>query len=165
MEERLWKIFNNVNRWLEFAEKKNALMMTFIGVQLGVSKYIVKEPGIVMKIGIGFLLFGFLVTVSSFLPKIKISKRRRRKRRGIGNLIYFGDIAGYSIEDYIEALETAYKGTIKGNKINKDLADEIVINSRIASRKYNCFKLAVRFLLIGQILFFGAYLIQHFFKS
>lgn len=164
METKLWQIFNNVNRWLEYAEKKNAFIMTFIGLQLTIGKFLVDKPNTLMVIAIGFLGLGFLITVISFIPRIAIPKWLKcscmifeKKTSEKDNLLFYGHIAKYPIDEYCKAMADYLNGDIQGNKLLEDLCEEIVVNSKITYTKYRCFKITVWFLFGGQVLFLASF--------
>lgn len=64
------------------------------------------------------------------------------------NLLFYGDVASIeTTERYIELSINRYffgKGMTLVNKLVYDLASEVLINSRITIKKYNCFKNAVK---------------------
>jgi len=164
METKLWQIFNNVNRWLEYAEKKNAIVMTFIGIQLTIGKFFVKKPDTLLIIGIGFLALGFFIIMFSFIPKFTPPKwlkfmgiTAKKKNPMKDNLLFYGDIVKYSVTEYCNAMEIYLDGKVKGNKLFEDLCEQIVTNSCIAYAKYKFFKIATWFLFVGQMFFITSF--------
>ena len=59
------------------------------------------------------------------------------------NLFFFGDIANYSADEFVEALYHASNTKPAINKIQCDLAGKIITNSRIGLRKFRLFTVAV----------------------
>lgn len=69
------------------------------------------------------------------------------------NLLFYGHIAKYSADEYVEAMEKYLKGAIKNDKYLTDLCLQIVANSTIAAEKFELFKLNFWFLMIAEIFF------------
>ena len=44
MEDKLWRIFNNVNHWLDHGERKSSILLTFIGIQLTIGILPIEGP-------------------------------------------------------------------------------------------------------------------------
>ncbi len=161
MDEKLWKIFANVNHWLEYAEKKNAVIMTVIGLQLTLGKLLITKVDTLLMVAGGFLILSFLITVKSFIPKIKIpgflkflSTNPESKISETDNLLFYGHIAKYSVDDYCKKMETYLGEKVKGVRLLENLCEQIVVNSGIAYSKFKHFNMSIWFLFAGQILFF-----------
>jgi len=69
MEDKLWRILENVNKWLDYAERKNTILLSFIGIQLTVWKTFIKVPNGWLIAAYVFLGICFLVTLISFFPQ------------------------------------------------------------------------------------------------
>lgn len=129
--ELLEKIFSNVNSWLNFAEAKHAANIALVVacldmiISAGTINVLTCSICILLICSGGCSLF-------SFYPKLNEG----------GNLLYFEKIKSYSKQDYLEEVKNTYlqNSTDDLDDYLSDLADEIVINSRITSRKYKFFQ-------------------------
>lgn len=160
MEEKLWKIFKNTNKWLEYSEKKNALLLTFIGIQLTLIRLFSNEVKGLSFLSFTILSICFILAIISFFPKTSIPKNTynwgfpKNSINKNDNLIFYGDIAKYNAEQYISAMETYLNGEISNDKYLVDICTQIVINSEISLVKFIIFKAAIWLMGVGQLLFF-----------
>ncbi len=151
MDDKLKDIFSIVNDWLRFAEAKSATLIAGnAGLIFGISRLISTfqiEGGL-----LAYLLFSiFLCSVSlviclfSVMPSLKMPWDK--KPTGINeldNLLFYGDIAKYTPVAYLEKLATFIgEENIKLNNYHKNIADQIIVNSVIACKKYAYFKNAI----------------------
>ncbi|NUM78330.1 hypothetical protein HUU40_28545 [candidate division KSB1 bacterium] len=104
MQEQLWKIFDNINFWLNYAERKNSLLLTVIGLQITAINLFSSEIDWILKVSLALLFLGFLVTLFSFFPRTRTQiLNHSSKRKPIGpldNLLFYDDIAKYSLDEY-----------------------------------------------------------------
>lgn len=159
MGQELWRIFHNVNTWLKYAEKKNTYIITFIGAQITIMKFLNCPLNIWLKISFIFLGLCLLICFCSFFPKTSITSwlyyfsKTDESPKDNDNLLFYGDIANYTIDKYTEKMEKYLGTSIKGNKYFEDLCNQIVINSSIAKAKFNFFKISFWFILLGEASF------------
>lgn len=159
MDDKLWKVFENINRWLDFAERKNGLLVTFLGVQLSFQKAFFKEVDGWFLASIVFLGLCFLLVMVSFYPKIRIPDwlfywaDGSGKASGGDNGLFYGHIAKYSQRDYIAFMEKALGETIAGDKFREDVCGQIVINAGVADRKYRLYQLSAWLMIPGEVCF------------
>lgn len=129
------------NYWLSFAEAKNGAIIAINVALIAVLITIFDKAHTFCVIAISC----FLV----FIPKTK-SRPEEKKMISDGelNLLFYGDVASIgTTERYIELIINRYfsgKEMVLVNKLVYDIASEILINSRITVKKYNCFKNAVK---------------------
>lgn len=161
-------IFENTNRWLAFAESKNGVLLGVNGLFLfkmldwlnGVEDSILntKMIWILLIIFISttlLILKSFFPNCSSFIDKeIDTCKESNGYSR---ILIFYEDISKYeSSKIYLMDIYKYYfKVDVDLKELTKhelDYAKEILINSRIASYKYKCFKWALKFNGFGILL-------------
>jgi hypothetical protein len=113
-------IFNNVNKWLEFAERKNAYIFSFFSLMVIFTPFIGKLTSInsLLKISICifyvFYIVAIVFTLLSLFPKTNIPQDmvkngRDKKITERDNLLFFGDISKYSVQEYINVLIKEYK--------------------------------------------------------
>lgn len=160
--EDLKYIFQNVNNWLNFAELKNGALLVFSsGVIL--ARFQIRYCNSVLiysilnVISIVSILLGILLSALSFSPKINKVKVKVKKTDIGKNLIFFNDIMQYkSSDEYLKDIYiNYYQLDVNISDLNskeKHLAEEIFENSKITFKKYNLFKWALRFSLLGIIL-------------
>lgn len=159
MEQELWKIFDNVNKWLQYAEKKNTFIITFVGAQIAIIEFFKCPLDSWLKISFIFLGLCLFICFCSFFPKTSITSwlyyfsRASELPKDTDNLLFYGDIANYTVDKYIERMEKYLGITIKGNKYFEDLCNQIIINSSIAKTKFNFFKISFWFMLLGEASF------------
>lgn len=166
MEEKLWKIFENVNGWLKHAENKNRIVMGFVGV-LSIILYLIEnrlqlvfEQKILFTISYGTFLIAWISIIISLFPRTKISKKQMEEGGNIklsdsDNLLFYGHILKYSIQEYKEKLIEKYTLKIEQleNLFIDDLIGQIIINSQITQWKYCSFKVSSISLGIGLLSF------------
>ena len=152
MKDRLQYIFSLVNEWLKFGESKNAaLLAADTALALGLVKMLqssVLSNQIVIlyvSISIPILALAAMVCLISFIPQTAIPWLSTSSRpKETDNLLFFGDIAKYAPKSYVEALyKQAEKAIDKVDAYEEDIAEQIIVNSRIALRKYKLFNTAI----------------------
>lgn len=159
--EELWRIFSNVKSWLEYAERKNTYIFTFVALQITLIKLLgVKLDHWQILVSIFVLVLSVVVTMLSFLPRTRISEaiyswvESSGKPRDADNLLFYGDIVKYSVNDYITALDKKYfEGSVRGQNYLEDLCCQVVVNSGIANSKFQLFKIAATLMAIGEVFF------------
>lgn len=176
MEEKLKEIFGYVNNWLNFAEAKNAAILTVsIGGLFGISSY-EDKINIICYIILMILLIGsILSSLMSFYPNLGNSKiefiskyllymaeifdNKKSVSNNIKIKIFYGDIA----RNYSEETEEEYVKNLYNDYYNdtpaiitlqeKEYAKEIIINSKITKNKYDYFKISLNLLIIFMFCF------------
>lgn len=137
------------NYWLSFAEVKNGAIIAINVALIAVLITIFDKAHTFCVIAISCFLVSCLLSLISFIPKTK-SRPEEKKMISDGelNLLFYGDVASIgTTERYIELIINRYfsgKEMVLVNKLVYDIASEILINSRITVKKYNCFKNAVK---------------------
>lgn len=157
--ELLWKIYGLVKSWLEYAEKKNAILFTIVGLEMGALKFLETQlDSKYLAITLIMLAAAFFVALVSFCPKTDrlffLKKAHPPEDLGDANLLFYGDIKKFSIDSYIDAIEKRYGIEVRDDRLAKDLCDQVVILAQIASSKFTMFKVALFFALLGQISLF-----------
>lgn len=152
----LWKIYDTVKSWLEYAEKKNAVLFTIVGLEMGVLRFLGKEMNYKhLEVTLSILLIAFILALASFYPKTDrlffLLKTQPHPTAEFLNLFYYNDIRKFNLESYITAIGKRYEIELKDKKLAEDICDQIIILSKIASSKFGLFKLAFYFAIIGQV--------------
>ncbi len=162
-EERLFKVFSNVNDWLKFAEAKNAMMLAFNAASIyGITKTydleLVKDNSFLsyyLFFVIVQLAFSSICALISFAPRVKIIKGGYYASGNIANTLFFEYLkTKTTLEIMNEINKTQYD--LKENlppDFEKDIAEQIRQNSIIASRKYSYFTIAVWITISAYITF------------
>jgi hypothetical protein len=155
----LWKIFDTIDNVLKYAENKNTYILTFIGTQLTVIKFLNMHFDFWLKSSLLFLALCVFLVICSFFPKSEITAwlyylaNLHRKPAKNDNLLYFGDIVKYSVDEYIDRLEQMMGKKIRGNEYFEQLCRQIVINAEIANEKFNIFKASFGLMMFGELFF------------
>ena len=166
--ENLWKIFYNINNWLEFSEKKNSLLLsinsiflTFLTIYLRfyVSSNQLKEFRCALILFLVFLLISIFFALVSFFPKSKLSAFSTIRvgddlEIDTRNLVFYAHIATFSKQEYILALKNRYGDHFIESNLDKDIVEQILINSEIVDAKFTLFKRGFFFLVLELITLF-----------
>lgn len=151
--ESLWKIYNAVNEWIKFSDTKAAVVLATNGVVLSIFfsnilKYI--KPLFLYQVLTSFvILFIIIGTVAGILSIIYaifclIPDTGSYKSK---SLVFFGDIAQFDTPE--EYSKEAKKELFNELNLKDHIFQEIWINSRIASDKYDNVKLSIKLLGIA----------------
>lgn len=154
--DRLKFIFDNVNNWLKFAESKNAALLVANSVFIfQVFRILTDNKNTGRFVYICLLVCVVLAAISaclcllSFIPKISIPSSCTGEcvPEENANLIFYGHIAKFTFKRYWEALRTQniISEEYVQDKFLAAIANQIVINSKIALTKYIFFKIAIWF--------------------
>lgn len=149
-EEQLYRVFNNVNDWLKFAEAKNAMIIAFnsasiYGItQLFSLKYLQESETLFnyLIVVIVILVFSTVSSLISFAPRVKIIKGGLYAPSNISNVLFFEYLKTKTNNEIIQEI-TGVSNANSYATIEKDIAEQIKQNSIIASRKYSYFTIAV----------------------
>jgi Family of unknown function (DUF5706) len=161
VERQLSELLARVIDWLKFAEAKNTGAVGLSSTGLGVIvTFLVAGPPIPTMAGVGLgigalaLMLSLLLTVASFLPSTNLEKHlvgERERPTARDDLLYYGHLARYEPRALVEAIAEMYfdqEGeTYAPNKLDIDLAAQIVTNARITVRKLALYRYSL--LLFG----------------
>lgn len=157
---KLKYIFDNVNNWLKFAESKNAaLLAANSAIVFGLIRtQDLFENSLLhyyFVICIVLATFSACICLLSFVPKIKINSifQETSVQAENLNLLFYGHIAKFTPEDYLKALQDGHIITEEAiqDRFCTDIANQIVVNSKIAQTKYIFFQLAIWFTVAAVI--------------
>ena len=152
-------IFDNINQWLIFAESKNGVLLGINGLFLfkmldnlnGVEESILNTKMIWLLLII--FIVATIIILKSFFPICSVFEDKPvnlcKETDDSKILIFYEDISKYENSSmYLRDLYRYYYDTdidLKDLlKYELDYSKEILINSRIASYKYRCFKWALK---------------------
>jgi len=159
VDTALWKIFDTVDMALKYAESKNTYILTFIGTQMTVVKFLNLHLDFALKTSLIFLGITVSLCICSFFPKSEVTAwlyylaNMHHKPSERDNLLFFGDIVKYTHNGYIDKMEKMMSTEIRGNKYLEQLCLQIVENAEIANEKFNIFRASFGLMLVGEIFF------------
>lgn len=152
---------------VKFAEAKNAALLAFSsGWTIAISNLMAKEgdaPGAyadVLPISGSLFLVAALISLYSFIPKVKLSdffSGENRLSREL-NLLFYGDVSEVNIADYPARLKARYLPAEKQSATDaylSDLSCQIHVNSTIANRKFAMFKRGAWATLLALLILVG----------
>lgn len=178
-------IFNLINSWLAFAEAKNGIILSIFCGLLYTFHSQINEYNIVLSCTIYFLFFlGIFISLTSFYPNLtksdlkeinsiflkianfKIWHRETTDNQEIPIKLFYLDIAdNYVMNDkpnyqqYLLDLSRDYVDSsninVNFSQLEKDYAQEIIINAKIVTNKYKLFNASLKVLIIIITLLFG----------
>lgn len=138
-------IFSNINKWLKFAEAKHGgLVVLNAGLVVGIlSSYsniqvFITKPAVL----IGVICLGisvFLSIISQFPVTQNIFYNKKEIQNP--NLYFFGHLShldNITFIDELKKVDAAFAPT----KLDNDIINQILVNSRIAQAKFSFFKFA-----------------------
>jgi hypothetical protein len=178
-EELLYKIFNNVNEWLKFAEAKNFGLLTLnAAIIFGASQTNFADGSTIAKsvfYGFGpFALFSFLIALISLFPILSTIEKGDyvkswidnfsnwiEKEKKFENIHFYGYLKGID-ETEFEAkfiMKNGLPATTSFSQYDRELVTQILYNSRITSLKYQFFKISANLFLFGIVSFLIALLL------
>lgn len=158
MNPDLKEIFENVNRWLQFGEAKNGVLVVFctsISVALiqsykdimGCLPIEIYSCGLVI-----FCILAAIVGTLSFLPQVRLPWTYDRELPDQHDNIYFyGHIKKYQPDALLSLLDLRRGTSTSFTAADRDLAEQIIVNSRITWNKYINFKFGIWLAMSGLI--------------
>lgn len=168
LEDKLWRIFANVNDWLKVAEAKNAMLIGFNGASIfGLSRIMGEVvPVLWWCLLVVCIFFGISVVTSltAFIPRLKGLPPGIFYNSKIRNIYYFEYLKTLNSEKLLHELDDQTKKFEIPDSI-KQLADQIISNSNITSRKYSYFTVAIWLTICGIVTpIFGGILFMYWYS-
>nr|WP_315211927.1 hypothetical protein [uncultured Flavobacterium sp.] len=172
-EEQLYKIFNNVNDWLKFAEAKNFGLLTLnAAIIFGLTQIEFGCNSIIEKVGFyiftPFAILSLIPCLISLFPivtkiesKNKDGKDRKSmkiinkisnfidKDKSFKNIHFYGYLKELTETKFETEFLTKIGSTDKFTTYETELVTQILYNSRITSLKYKFFKIGAFLFFIG----------------
>jgi Family of unknown function (DUF5706) len=155
LNKDLESILRMVNEWLRYAEAKNGAALAFntaaISVVLSANGSTILPNWYYLSVLISCVIslgFGLI----SFLPSLSTTRNIKRQIAIKGgnepNLIYFGEIAGLSLDSFRDRVCAKFK-IASEDVFFAELTQQIYVNSVIAKRKFKLFSVAAFFAVFG----------------
>jgi preprotein translocase subunit SecG len=145
-DEKLKDVFQNINDLLKFAEGKHAGLLVFNSSVIVALLTIYKDykhylDKYFVLLTIFFLGLSIFYSILSYYPSTTNKYKRKNIRRTTNNhnLFFFGDIALLTESEYKNLISSHYPNT-NFDKFNMDLVNQIIVQSKIANRKFTYFK-------------------------
>lgn len=167
----LREIYADVVAWLHFGEAKNAALATLnLAAIIGAATVYFQEDKVPIYVDIGLAVASALfflscvICIVSFMPRLTLFKQSgARSKAETDNVWFFGHIAHMGLEIFLAKLweKSAFPGA--PSQLERDLAQQIVVNSKIAARKYEMFRISLWLSLGGIVTPIGALLLYWFF--
>jgi hypothetical protein len=155
--DKLEDLLESVNGWLRFAEAKNLALITISGaglwaiIQLLVSREVnqllvwyLAQFVILLAVALiaGLISFLPLTSYSILVPTGAASEK--------DNLAFFGHLAKYRRSQLLASFATAVDAAESDTQqFHEMLAEQIIVNSRIALAKYRMFEVGAYAFLLG----------------
>lgn len=149
-EEFLEKQLERVNEWLTFAEAKNAALIAFNIAAITLIADFRENYPVLSTIIMLIFIASTVYTLLSFVPQTpsRPDPKIVEDETWVPNLVFWMDIANTKNENhYLQLVKDHYfpdDPAAPDSALCIDLACEIVINSRIAARKYQFFNRALK---------------------
>lgn len=172
-EERLYKIFNNVNDWLKFAEIKNFGLLTLNAtsiycltqIKYGDNSSVEK---VVLYIFIPFAILSIVPCLISLFPIVSkiVSQNKKKEIRNsmkfinylsnfieteesFENIHFYGYLKDINEGDFEKKFLEKVNSSDKFTTYETELVTQILYNSRITSLKFKFFKIGAFLFFIG----------------
>jgi len=154
VEEHLLRLLQMVNDWLRFAETKNAGLLALSGLSLtalvqfvGNYSHYCAFSTVSLTISGALWFSATLLTAISFLPQtdaLNISSRLSSEPDDSDNLYFFGHLAKLEPEGLLASLGLTRQTEGPRLRLELNLAEQVINNSRITNDKLGAFKWATR---------------------
>lgn len=150
MKEILKEVYQHCFEMQKTADTKNAGLVAFNGaITLTAIKLLIDANcPIWLFYYLVYVLFCTLISIFYNLSAISAQVKHKELElvnHKSKNLLFFGTVANYSCEEYINELRSKYNLKEKPTKYDEDLASQVVINAQIALRKFQLFNYAFKF--------------------
>lgn len=161
-DKLLTALLGRVVDMLRFAEAKNAALLAFasawiVGIVNMLSSGRPLPPGYhgVCLTALPLFIVAATVAIASLLPKLQTSTYTGDPKGHFRNLLFFGDIAGITVDGFKDDIRAAYRqtGDAPTAAYLSDLEVQISINSKITRRKHRMFNFGAVAALVAIALF------------
>ena len=160
--EEYWKILNKTTDWIKFSDTKAVLIITVYGIIITIIYSNSKEVFDHLSNSVFSSVFAFLAVIFSFLSVLFsfLAINPKLKNQNPNSIIYFGHVQE-KYKSYIEYYEQSQQILMDENEYDKQIAEQIFINSKIAWKKFKNVSYSIRcffFAIIILILMLAEYL-------
>jgi hypothetical protein len=168
MREDLRFICSTVDANLRYAESKHAYFVAFNGVAIfggfGVLRNLsVGSSGsmqVMLMVTMLFLIAAIITSMYSFFPVIVKATEACGETGSCDNALFFEHIKAHSVDSYISLLCDKYQARPEDILLlDRCIISQIIINARLASRKFAFFRLAAMLDLCAVVLGLGGFIL------
>jgi hypothetical protein len=173
LEDRLKYILSSVIDWLKFGEAKNAALVALNGAAIlsligaikdignpAISYFLVHLtiPGLLIGLGISLNAIRGIMS-KSYNPNLNFTDET-------DHILFYGDIAKYSDTEYLKKLYAFHKEEVPEvyGTLEIEFACQIIINARIASRKFKLFNYGLMVTIVAIAGSFLFAILPYYFK-
>lgn len=150
-EQVLNQIFENINKWLTFAEAKNAALAAFnSGISIALFNLLRSQGDSIdpyLKFYVIFCALTFMLSTAfclfSFMPATRFKMHFENNPASTDNMYFYGSIVKHTNESYLKLVSEKKSFDFEYSKSDFDMANQIISNSKIACKKFEIFKKAL----------------------
>ena len=168
MREDLRFICSTVDANLRYAESKHAYFVAFnavaifggFGVLRNLSAGSSGNIQAMLVVTMLLLIAAIISSIYSFFPVIMKETEACAKPGPSDNALFFEHIKKHSVDSYISLLCDKYQARPEDIlPLDRCIISQIIINARLASRKFTIFRIAAVFDLIAVVLGLGGFIL------
>ena len=151
MKQTLKYIYGLVYDDMKFAEAKHSIVLTFSGAVTAFATTFFGDNTIQNLFAVASIIFSLIAIIYSFVAlvarNVKIKQKKHIKKEP--NLVSYKNIIMFNAGGYIDLIKKEYSflSGYKPDKMDIDLAEDIIVTSKLAWIKFLYFNLAVIFLI------------------
>lgn len=163
MKQTLKYIYNLVYDDMKFAESKHNIVLTISGIVLAFATTFLGNNISQTLFSIASIIFSLIAILYSFVALVSRNiKVKQKKVKEEYSLVAYKDIIRFDAKGYIEKIKKDYSFTnlYKPDKMDYDLAREIISVSKLAWLKFIYFNFAVVFLIMSILCIIATVLIK-----
>ena len=159
MKQTLKYIYSLIYDDMKFAESKHNIVLTISGIVLAFLGNNIAQT----LFSIGSIIFSLIAILYSFVALVSRNvKVKQKKEKEQYSLLAYRDIVRFDEKGYIEKIKKDYSFTnlYKPDKMDYDLAREIISVSKLTWIKFIYFNFAIVFLIMSIICIIATVLIK-----
>lgn len=149
----LEKQYNHAFEMLKFGESKNIALIAFNGaIIVGISKLLTDNIDCYLKVFFIYVIvmssISIFISFSALIAKIKHTSNNLVLNKS-NNLLFYATLAHMTDVELIDKIVNSYSCERSNENHEKDLANQVIITSQIASRKFKLYNIAITFMFMG----------------
>ncbi|TBX65776.1 hypothetical protein EZL74_11620 [Flavobacterium silvisoli] len=149
----LEKQYGHAFEMLKFGEAKNIALIAFNGaIIVGISKLITDTINPYLSYYLYYAIAMSCITIfisfSALVAKIKHSPNNMSLHRS-NNLLFYATLAHMTDDELIKKISESYECERSNENHEKDLANQVIITSQIAARKFKLYNIAITIMFMG----------------
>lgn len=163
MKQTLKYIYSLIYDDMKFAESKHNIVLTISGIVLAFATTFLGNNIAQTLFSIGSIIFSLIAILYSFVALVSRNvKVKQKKEKEHYSLLAYKDIVRFDEKGYIEKIKKDYSFTnlYKPDKMDYDLAREIISVSKLTWIKFIYFNFAIVFLIMSIICIIATVLIK-----